>query len=65
MKKELALAAILALIATNVTGSTQIDDVDHSEHSVNMDLYVTGCQCKAWKPRFGKKKNMEDWVDWS
>lgn len=50
MKKELALSAITAIMAV----STEIKETQQSQESIvneaTFDHYVTGCQCKSWRP---------------
>jgi len=58
MKKELALATLLAIITTVSIidlEKPQCDPEDQNE--VNMDLFVTGCQCSPPKSNIGNKKH--------
>ncbi len=50
MKKELAIAALTAIIAANV--EIKNIEIENTCNEVNMDLYVTGCQCKSPKPHW-------------
>lgn len=47
MKKELALAVLTAIIATNI----EVVDI-HEFPEANLDTYVTGCQCRCPRPHW-------------
>lgn len=65
MKKTLAISAITAIM----TAAAEMPDANITEvpvfNEASMDLFVTGCQCKSPKPRWGKKPKPEDYMDWS
>lgn len=55
MKKEIALAALTALLAVNLSTDQPIDDPIWPE--AKLDTYVTGCQCKSPKPIWSINKD--------
>lgn len=60
MKKELALATLAAILTANPS-VRENHTTDHETNEVTMDHYVTGCQCKTWKPRWSNQN--DDSVD--
>lgn len=52
MKKELALSALTAIIATTSSLKEQQQPNEAICNEAYLDHYVTGCQCKSPKPKY-------------
>ncbi len=52
MKKELALSALTAIIAIGSDMQEQQQPQEAIVNEAKLDLFVTGCQCKSWKPKW-------------